>query len=148
MTLLECIAAVVVASVAAAGFVSFYLSAVRGHMEREGTTIALFLGQGLMEEIKSRRFDENYVPPFSERLGTDASEDASDKASFDDVDDFDGWTETAGFRGYTLSARVDYVEEENLEEVSPTATGYKRVSVKISAGREALVVLRSVVSGW
>ncbi len=149
MTLIEAVTAIVVAGIGAGGFVSLYLSAMSGYAEAEVRTVAAFLAQGLMDETKSKRFDEQYVTPFSESLGTDASEDAGDKTTFDDVDDFDGWSETAtGFSGYTISTSVNYVKGGTLDEVSDSPTGFKRITVRVSVGGEAVSVLKSVVCGW
>ncbi len=149
MTLVEAIAAIVVAGIAAAGFVSLYLRVMSGYAEAEMRTVAAFLAQGLMEEIKSKRFDEHYVSPFSDSLGTEWREDIADKTSFDDVDDFNGWSETPPrFNGYVLFASVKYVNDTNLDEVSSSQTGYKRVTVAVSVGDEKMAVLSSVVVSW
>jgi type II secretory pathway pseudopilin PulG len=43
----------------------------------------------LLEEIRSRRFEDAVAPQF----GAEADEDDQDKTSFDDVDDYCGWNE-------------------------------------------------------
>jgi len=148
-TLIEVIAAIVVAGIGASGFVSLYLSAMSGYAEAEVRTVASFFAQGLMDEIATKRYDEHYVAPFSASLGTDASENPADKTAFDDVDDFNGWSEAAtGFSGYTLSASVQYVSEGSLDEASGSPTGFKRITVEVLVGGETVMVLKSVVSGW
>ena len=148
-TLIEVAMAIVVAGIGAAGFVSLYLSAMSGYAEAEVRTVASFFAQGLMDEIRSKRFDEQYVAPFSASLGTDASENPADKTTFDDSDDFDGWSEAApGFSGYTLSASVHYVSEGSLNEPGGAPTAFKRITVEVLVGGETVMFLKSVVSGW
>jgi len=52
----------------------------------EITTQCLFLAQDLMEEITSKDFEET---PGS--FGREAGESISNRTSYDDVDDYDGW---------------------------------------------------------
>jgi Tfp pilus assembly protein PilV len=149
MSLIEAVAAIVVAGIGAAGFVAFYLSAMKGYAEAEMRTVGAFLARGLMDEVRSKRFDENHVAPFSGSPGTDASENPADKTTFDDVDDFDGWSEAGpDFSGYDLSASVEYVTEADLDQVSVSPTGLKRITVTVSVGGETVAVVKSVVSGW
>ena len=80
---------------------------------------ANMLGVGLMEEIRSRKFDELSAKDgdgnWSTTMGSDGAEGAV-KANFDDVDDFDGWVETfaAPYADYSASVTVDYVSSNNL----------------------------------
>lgn len=77
------------------------------------------LGAGLMEEIRSRKFDERDAVDgdgnWSTTLGPDGAEGAV-KANFDDVDDFNGWEEdyAAPYAGFSASVAVDYVANNNL----------------------------------
>lgn len=74
----------------------------------------------LMEEVKSTKFDElsakNGSGNWSGTLGPDAGETATNKSTFDDVDDFNGWAQNfgAGYPGYTASVSVNYVTSSNL----------------------------------
>ena len=149
LTLVEVIVAIVVAGVGAAGFVSLYLSVTDGHAKAETRTIGSFLAQGLMDEVRSKRFDESYSPPFSAALGEEAPENPADKTTFDDVDDFEGWNETpVGFDAYILSVSVDYVTEGNLDEASALPTAFKRITIQVLVGEDIVADLASVVSGW
>lgn len=106
---------------------------------------ANLLGNELMEEIKSRKFDELSAKSasgnWSTALGPDAGE-SGNKALFDDVDDFNGWTQGFGasYPNYTASVVVSYVSSSNLNSSlaipSPTPNNwtpsYKRIVVTIS----------------
>jgi prepilin-type N-terminal cleavage/methylation domain-containing protein len=149
LTLIETIAAIVVAAIGASGFVSLYLSATDGHSRVETRTVGCFLAQGLMDEVRSKRFDENHVAPFSVNLGTDMSENGGDKTTFDDVDDFGGWSETpSGFEAYVLSVSVEYVRERNLDQGSSSPTRFKRIVVEAALGEETVAELKTIASGW
>ncbi len=106
---------------------------------------ANLLANELMEEIKSRKFDELSAKSasgnWSTTLGTDAGE-VGNKALFDDVDDFNGWTQGFGasYPNYTASVSVAYVASSNLNSplVIPSPTpnnwtpSYKRIVVSVS----------------
>ena len=78
------------------------------------------LGIELMEEIKSRKFDElsqrDGSGNWSTSLGIDAGENASNKTTFDDVDDFSGWTQNFGasYPGYSATVSISYVVSNDL----------------------------------
>ena len=141
--------AIVVAGIGATAFVSFYLGVADGRAKAEARTVASFLAQGLMDEVRSKRFDESHMPPFSRNLRTENPENSSDKATFDDVDDFDGWSERpSGFDAHVLSVSVVYVREDNLDGQSGSRTGFKRITVQATLGEEIVAEVKSVVSGW
>jgi type II secretory pathway pseudopilin PulG len=147
-TFVELILAVVVLGIAippllqVAGNLS--LQAVQGDV----VPTAASLGNNLMEEIKSRRWDEllttdNTQGNWSDVMSIDAGEDATDESTLDDVDDFNGWTKdfSANYTGYTASVVVSYVDETDLNTpvvipslpLSPSWTpGFKRIVITIS----------------
>jgi hypothetical protein len=121
----------------------FYIG-FQGNITAEIVTQATDLANDLMEEIKSRRFDENFFPdePGS-TLGIDSGENADNRASFDDVDDYNGWQRTppqsidatvlSDFSRFTRSAAIDYVRLNGATWVySGTPTYYKRIIVTVS----------------
>jgi hypothetical protein len=65
---------------------------------------ATFYAQELMEEIKSKRFDENNDSPWSSTLGIEGET----YPNYDDVDDFNGYSDNPA-TGYTRSVTVNYV---------------------------------------
>ncbi|MCM8824177.1 MAG: hypothetical protein NC822_05850 [Candidatus Omnitrophica bacterium] len=106
---------------------------------------ATILGRGLLEEIISKRFDENTIPPWSSNLGYESLtygldgsswENSSNYGNWDDIDDFNGFTQNniSGFNGFSRSVTVYYVEPDNsnLDTPQSTPTNYKRVDVVVS----------------
>jgi len=71
------------------------------------------LGQGLMEQVLSKRYDERLekVGGNWSTLGPDTGEIPGDVSTFDDVDDFNGFSETltGDLAGFTRSVVVQYV---------------------------------------
>ncbi len=107
------------------------------------------LGQQLMAEILQAYFVD---PGPSPVFGPEAGET---RATYDDVDDYNGWTETppgtragvalTGYAGWTRAVAVAYVDPVTLT-VSATATALKRVTVTVTSpgGKAyALVGLRA-----
>jgi len=95
-----------------------------------------------VEEILLRKWDQKtvndaYVVSGGSALGIDTGETAADKQTFNDIDDFNGWTE-AGVRGPTMAAlpefddfrrqaTVAYVDSTNTVVAGPT--DYKQIQV-------------------
>lgn len=97
---------------------------------------ATVLGRSLQEEILSKRYDENTASPWSNPLGPNGGET---RATYDDVDDFDGFTENpiSGFTGYSSSVTVSYVDPDTtgldtLLSDSNNTLDYKRIDVTIT----------------
>src|SRR3989338_10061548 len=96
-TLIELVLAIVIMGMALLSLVALFSNlSVRGATVEHRRT-AKMLAQELMEEIRARRFDEFVTKDlngnWSTVLGIESSESASDKTTFDDVDDFNGWSE-------------------------------------------------------
>lgn len=96
---------------------------------------ATFYAQELMEEIKSKRFDDPDEPTVT-ALGPNSET----YPNFDDVDDFNGCTDsrvTTPAGGYARSANIDYVSlntdtDPDSWEASGSPTDYKRIDVSVS----------------
>lgn len=141
--LAELAVALLVLTLAVVALVPVFTLNLRGNKSAEKAQAAVFLTTELMEEVRMRRWDENTsTPPLytgtpSNTLGPDAGEDAADKATFDDIDDFNGWQETTirdpimrvipGFPSYTRSVSVGYVTTALV--ASGAATDLKQVTV-------------------
>lgn len=79
------------------------------------------LAQEIIEESRSLAFDETtvtgFVPvnipaDFSSK-GVDAGEDSADRTTFDDFDDFDGWSATIDIDNgsFDVSTTVEYIDD-------------------------------------
>ena len=124
---------------------------VRSSTMLKGTRLA----QGLTEEILSVNFDElaskdangNWSTTLAAETSTTGrdgttNESTSNKTTFDDVDDFNGFSETmtGSFAGYTRSVTVAYVSAPNINTPltipSPVPNSwtpdYKRVVVTVT----------------
>ncbi|MBN1793367.1 MAG: hypothetical protein JW844_00205 [Candidatus Omnitrophica bacterium] len=105
-------------------------------IESEFRMTAYQLAEGLLEEVLSKRFDESSSAPWSATLGPDSGESA--RSAYDDVDDFDGYTENpvSGFPGFSRSVTVYYVDPDafDLDTVRPDSAGtdYKRIDVVVA----------------
>jgi|GEM_PF-304954 len=98
--------------------------------EAEIRTIQSTLLNDLMNTIQSTRFDEYLAEDWSSTLGSE--EDLG--VPFDDVDDFDGWNESA-VTDYPLFSRtvtVNYVDVAgDLQSAVTGPTDYKLVTITI-----------------
>src|SRR5438067_5129173 len=97
-----------------------------------------FLADALVNDILIDAYEEpNGVPLF----GREVNELLSSKANYDDVDDFNGWTESppqdrdgtvmSGLSGWQRSVVVDWVVAADPTQASLTETGAKRIAVTV-----------------
>ena len=99
----------------------------------EVKSVQAILLHDLQEQIKSRRFDENLIAPWSGDLGTDVQEISL--SDFDDVDDFKNYqiAQYADHPAFGAQVQVEYVNRAaKFRVVSTVPTEYKRVVVNIS----------------
>lgn len=102
--------------------------------------------QALMEEIKSRCWDE-YQTAVADCagagtggiIGPDGTESRTactgvSADAYDDVDDYDGYSETCTVGGiqYTRTVDVCYVDPADLDTCQAAASDYKRIRVSVS----------------
>ncbi|MEE9166601.1 MAG: prepilin-type N-terminal cleavage/methylation domain-containing protein [Candidatus Neomarinimicrobiota bacterium] len=98
--------------------------------EAEIRSVQATLARDLMNEIRSKRFDEYLTELWSSVLGPEEA----GYAEFDDVDDFHGWTESAvpEFSPYSRSVEVVYVDTAGgLKSPVGAPTDYKLVTVTV-----------------
>lgn len=76
-------------------------------------TVAALLGQQLLSEILAHAYEEEGSAVFGPETGED------ERANFDDVDDYDNWTETPpqDLSGTTLDGLSGWSREVNVEQV-------------------------------
>lgn len=117
--------------------------------------------QALMEEIKSKCWDEyqstasdcSGAGTASAALGPDGTESRTQCTGtsadpFDDVDDYSGYSETCTMNGvqYTRDAEVCYVAQADLETCQGAASDYKRIRVAVTTAGFGTVDAVTVVT--
>ncbi len=143
-TLVEIVLALLILAISFPPLMRLFAEVTVSGIQTESLSVAGGLAQEVMEEIRSRKFDELEAKDsqgnWSTTLATDAGEPSV--ADFDDVDDFNGWQTNfaPNFSDYTATVAVDYVASNNLNTaltiptpVPPNWTpSYKRVQVTVS----------------
>lgn len=151
MTLIEMAVMIVVLGLAIPPLLTMWADVAWRASRAEALSEATFHAQSLMEEIKSKRFDERTSPPWTDsaNFGPDPGESSANKNTFDDVDDFVGATDTAVTApqaGYIRSVAVEYVTlgagawgacgavlcQNNSDCTVCNACCYKRITVSVS----------------
>ena len=130
-TLIEVIIFIVLAGIILPLIFIPFMTGLKSYSTPEYVSTATFLGEELMEEIKSKSFEDPNDPPV---FGPEAGET---RATYDDVDDYNGLAETpTGFAGYSRSVTVSYVDPESnpLDLDAPVVgpTSLKRVLVTVT----------------
>ena len=157
--LMEVSVAYVVLVVGLLALLPVFVIAIRASKGTEQLQVATYLSQELLEEIRLRKWDQNsatlpvYVSTRSV-LGIDAGETASNKTTFNDIDDFNGWTESPprdplnnplpAFSAYTRSVTVGYADSSLVVLSTPTTSDYKRVAVCTLTTKVSPVCLTTV----
>ena len=111
------------------------------------------LAQDLMAEILARPYED---PDETPTFGRESSESGSDRAGYDDVDDYDGWVSSPpenrdgtlmpDLTGWSREVTVEWAEPTDLTATSGTDQGIKRITVTVKRnGKVAatLVALRN-----
>ncbi|GBE14902.1 hypothetical protein BMS3Abin14_00955 [bacterium BMS3Abin14] len=136
-TLVEMVLSLAILAVAIPVLASLFAGGLRQPQWAREQTRALFLAQGLMEEIVTHKWDEAATPPghtnVPSAIGLDAGEAAGDRSTWDDIDDYDGLTDNpmhdavgttlTGFAGFWSQTRVDYVASDQAAPDFETALG-------------------------
>lgn len=152
-TLIELVIIIVIVALAIPPLMKMVSEGTQKSGDSELVSTATILAQDLMEEIKSKRWDEN--SPITGGTIVDASktyplgaEEAS-RTGYDDVDDYDGLANNPpndahgnpinDYTGFTRSVNVIYVAEANLNTDNPgvlpnppVESDYKRIDVTVS----------------
>jgi len=151
-SLIELIISMVILAFAALSMMQLFSNLGTQQVGSDHRRTASLLAHELMEEIGSKRFDELTAKNAGNWsvIGIDTGESSSDKSTFDDVDDFNGWTEnlTGNFSGFTRTATVIYVTSANLNPGSsqPVTNDYKRVNVQVTNSSVVRANVTTIVS--
>ena len=165
LTLIEAVAVIVVMGLAIPVLLRLFADVSYKSARSESLSVATFYAEQLTEEIKSKRFDENSFYPWTTTMGPDTStkgldgvnnETTSGKSNWDDVDDFNGYSD-APAAGYSRSVVVDYLDSSisdggTWQALSSGTSNYKRVTVTVSrgtlTGNVTLVTIISAMRIW
>ena len=158
-SLIELIFVVVLLAAMVLSFTKLFMDVSVTSTNPQFRLTATMLAQELMEEIKSRRFDENEAKTadgnWSKTMGTDNGETTGSRSSLDDVDDYQGFTEnlSAPFSGFSRSVSVAYVNQDALNTTLTIPNSvpnnwtpdYKRVQVTVNQGGSQRAQLVTIV---
>ena len=102
-------------------------------------TSGALLAQALMSEILIQNYAEPVDTPV---FGRESSESAGDRAAYDDVDDYDGWsssppeykdgTEIPYLEGWAREVAVAWVNASDLLSPSGSETNIKLITVTVT----------------
>ena len=157
--LVEVTIAYVLLIFALVSLVPVFIVAIRAGTNTEQLQAATYLSTELLEEIRMRKWDERTAASGAHiaapsTLGVDGAENAADKRTFDDIDDFNGWTEAAAvdpimralpdFKSYRRTVAVAYVNA-NLA-ISAPVTDYKMITVCTRTAKISPACLSTMVT--
>ena len=153
-TLIEIIISLVVLGFALFGLINLFMNLSVQNVAAQYRGTATMLAQELLEEIKAKRFDESTLKDINGNWsnfgnpGTDSGENATNRATFDDVDDYNGWSESLSspYTGFTRTASVIYVASGDLNTSSTRDNDYKKVIVTVSRGGATYSQLSTLMS--
>ena len=138
------------------------LQSLGASKRREADTTNRLLGQQLASDLMNEILLQDYQEPDSAvnpEFGPEPGEAIGNRANFDDVDDFVGWTATPptsssgnaidGFTGWTHSVNVVWADPVTLQQTGSTHTGLKQITVTVTKNGQTLGSLVSYRSaGW
>jgi len=112
-------------------------SALAQYQTAEWAT-ARWLADGLMTEILAKSYKDPGATP---QFGPESGESSTSKADYDDVDDYQGWSESPpqsadgaampDLAGWQRSVAVDWIDPLDLSETTLWDTGAKRIAVTV-----------------
>ena len=161
-TLIEIVMVIVLLAIIVPGVMFYFIQGVKDSAGPQTRTSALFLAEALMEEARSKRWDEVSAVNIQE-LCTSASavpgtEVGESRATYDDIDDFNGIDNTppidsqgvamSGYPGYRRQASVTYVNPADLNTGVAGPTCYKRIAVTVTSSGEPSIELVSLMTSY
>ena len=162
LTLIEMVALIVLMGVAIPPLMTMWADTAWRSGKAESSADAGFYTQELMEEIKTKAYDEKKLddsgPPWSSSLGADGES----YPNFDDVDDYNNYSD-APTSGYARQATVAYIQLSGNNWIACPAAPcvavidcsacnqccYKRVTVSVSRNDNVVsnLSLTTIVGG-
>ena len=138
------------------------LQAMGASRRREGETVDRLIGQQLASALINEILLQDYREPEADEasiFGPEMGESTGNRALFDDVDDYAGWSSSppedrsgnalAGLAGWTRSASVIWADPLTFDASASINTGLKKITVTTSKNGQVLgsiVAFRS--AGW
>ena len=106
--------------------------------------LATSVATSLMEEASKKAFDEGSVDDAvldvsaltaAGDLHYDSGEDANDSGTFDDFDDYNGYTQqdTINTIDYSIACSVSYVDPDNIDGTTTIKTWHKKITVTVTS---------------
>ncbi len=149
ISLIESVVSVALLSILASGAMTTVSSVSRARVLNTDRQVGHALAAGLAQELAGLSFADPQTA--SSVIGTDSGETTSDRASWDDVDDADGFsdTQTAGGLSYTRHVAVSFLQTADLTAASAVATDHKQLTVEVRRGDRVVARVHTVrVAAW
>lgn len=150
-TLIDLILVIIIVAIAIPPMLALFIQMVSGSTFGVTVSRANALASTLREEIQSKKWDESAPPP-SLILGPETGES---RATYDDVDDFDGLDESpprdsqgailAGFTGFRQQVSVCYVANTDFDTCIGGPTMYKQVTITVTGPEGRTTQLVTVI---
>jgi prepilin-type N-terminal cleavage/methylation domain-containing protein len=135
-TIIEIVMVIIILGIAMPSIIQGLYNAITFNVTASTYSEGNGVGEELMEEIKARRFDEKNLrtppPPYWSTIGVDGGENPSDKSTFDDIDDYNGWTDTVS--NYSRTVTVFYVTSSDLNNNAGVVTEMKKAAITVLRG--------------
>lgn len=138
ITLVEAVISMLLVSVLVVTAMQATAASGAGQYKTAQRTTGRLLADALINEILPLAYEDRDATPL---FGREGSESASNKATFDDVDDFGGWVESPpqdrngtvmpGMNGWERRVVVDRVHATIPTQVVSTESGAKRIVVTV-----------------
>mgnify|MGYP001597494873 FL=1 len=145
-TLIEVVMIIVILGIIMPGIMLYFITGVKDSAIPQRRTTAIFLAEALMEEIKSKRWDE--VTTINATCSNATLPLVAEEATrnlYDDIDDFNilnsapntppansQGTSMSDYPNYTQQAEIIYVNAGALDTSVAGPTCYKRILVRIT----------------
>lgn len=157
--LIEASISYIVLSLALIALVPLFILSLRANKASEKVAVATHLSQELLEEVRLHRWDQATPAPAVHIaaggvLGLDAGENGADKRTFNDIDDFNGWSESPpqdpvmrplpAFSTYSRAVTVRYLDASFAPSASQT--DLKQVTVCTTALKMKPVCLDTILA--
>jgi type II secretory pathway pseudopilin PulG len=174
VTLIELVVIIVVLGLAIPVLLTNWANVAWRSVRSEGMTESAFFAQELLEEMRSKRFDEQTIFPWTDPASfssADPGENKNDRRTFDDIDDYvqaaDPWV-TVPIAGYMRSATVEYanLSSSGVWQQCPLPNTcsaaavtdcascdqccYKRITVRVSRADRLIenVTMSTIMAGY